>query len=282
MGYTIALDLGYTLFERLDLKISTDSQLEADLYEATEALSDVVNMTSAPPTMRICAAHYIGAILAKTGMIEYALPLLEKAVELLPSISPRSLSRIDQQHQLSRFKGLASDAAAVALDFGEMPVNVVRLLDSGRGILQGHILNIRGDIRDLPADLVTGYESLRALLDPPFAPFTTDLQAYRASDLRHVAALDFEDLLAKIRECEGGKFANFGLQLSPEAILEQGKQGPIVVLNINERRSDALIVMEDDVLFQPLNLDVTTVEAQVEKFRKAIDILTRPSKGTTQ
>jgi len=201
------------------------------------------------------------------------------------------LSLVDQLHQLSGFKGLASNAAAVSLDFGEKPVNVVRLLDSGRGIVQGHIFNMRSAIRGIPDDLTHEYESLMASLDPPFgepSPFTAD-QSYRRVDLRHRAALDFDRLLVKIRD--GDKFDKFGLKLTQDviseqvkqdAILEQAKEGPIVILNISEHRSDALIVTEADVLCHSLNLEVAAVELQVERFRKAIVTLTRPTKGTTQ
>lgn len=250
--------------------------------EATTALSDVVDTTSAPPTMRIQAARYVAGILSMGSMIEYALPILEKAVELLPSIAPRSLTRVDQQRRLSAFNGFASDAAALSLDFGETPMNVVRLFDSGRCILQGHILDIRTDTRGLPRDLALEYESLKTLLDPPFEErerFNMDSESHKQVDARHRASLDLERLVEKIRQYDG--FADFGLPLSQQAVLQQAKQGPIVILNVNKRRSDALIVTEFDVLCEPLSkLNVANVQLQVENFRKAIDTLTSSNKGT--
>jgi tetratricopeptide (TPR) repeat protein len=269
------MNLGFALLQRLPLAFS-----EKDLLEATTHLSNVVNMRFAPPTMRIEVARSIAGILLQTGMIECALPLLETAVGLLPSISPRSLSRVDQQRQLSSFKGLASDAAAAALDFGETPVNVVRLLDSGRGILQGHILNIRSDIKGLPEDLANEWETLKALLDPQkLEGSNPDPQGYRQADSRHQLNIQLDHLLEKIRKCENGRFANFGLQLDSDTILEQAQEGPIVILNINQQRSDALIVTESEVICHALFLEIPTVELNVQKFRKAIEILTRPRRG---
>lgn len=66
--------------------------------------------------------------------------------------------------------GLASTAAAVALNSEKSVYDALKLLEHGRGVIASLLLDIRGDISDLKAQhpsLATAFLSLREELDSP-------------------------------------------------------------------------------------------------------------------
>lgn len=75
--------------------------------------------------------------------------LLEEAVNLLPTVSPRSLNHTDKQHMLADSAGMASMAAATALNSGKAASHALQLLELGRGVIAGLLMDMRGDISSL-------------------------------------------------------------------------------------------------------------------------------------
>jgi hypothetical protein len=68
------------------------------------------------------------------------------------------------------FAGLASTAAATTLNAGKTPDYAFQLLELGRGVITGLLLELRGDISDLKQqhpDLADKFVSLRDMLDSP-------------------------------------------------------------------------------------------------------------------
>jgi hypothetical protein len=57
------------------------------------------------------------------------------AISLVPKMIPRALENSDKQHMLSQVSGLASCAAAAALSFQQLPLEALKLLEEGRGLL---------------------------------------------------------------------------------------------------------------------------------------------------
>ena len=76
---------------------------------------------------------------------------------------------MDQEHNLTAYFGLASTAAAVALEMGDSPESAIRLLEIGRGVILAHLLDLRTEFKHLPSGLADQYRSLTALLDPRFS-----------------------------------------------------------------------------------------------------------------
>src|SRR4051812_48409990 len=96
--------------------------------------------------------------------------LLQEAAELLPAVSPRTLKHTDKQHMLADFGGLASMAAATALNVGKDAYSALRLLELGRGVIASLLMDMRGDISDLRRDhpgLADEFIFLRDELDTP-------------------------------------------------------------------------------------------------------------------
>lgn len=98
-----------------------DRKLEA---ESLAALTEITRMSTAAPRLRIEAASLAGGREAARGLLDDSLErlagsvdLLEFAVQQLPRTTRRELSLSDQMHAISRYAGLASKAAAAALDY---------------------------------------------------------------------------------------------------------------------------------------------------------------------
>src|SRR6185437_10054754 len=102
---------------------------------------------AAAASTRIEAA-WAGASLIADAAPGRAAALSEAAVLLLPQAAPRLLERGDQQHAISRFAGLAADAAALALSDTATPepqraTRALQLLEAARGVLLSQALSTR-------------------------------------------------------------------------------------------------------------------------------------------
>lgn len=125
---------------------------------------------TSPPSIRIASARRAASILASQLRWNEASHLLEGAVTLLPIVSPRLLANTDKQHMLGQFSGLASTAAAIYLEAGKDERQAVQLLELGRCVIAGLLLEMRTDISDLKQQhpvLAAEFESLRDELGSP-------------------------------------------------------------------------------------------------------------------
>ncbi|MFE9481264.1 CHAT domain-containing protein [Streptomyces spororaveus] len=256
----------------------------SDLDASVQALAMATEVGSAPPSVRAQAGHTAGRLLASPDPARAA-ALLEGAVRLLPEVAPRGLDRPDQQEALGGLAGLAGDAAALVLADLSAPVEVragraLGLLESGRVLLLAQVMATRGDLTDLRAlhpDLAERFTELRDLLDQPpsssvwFA--TTDVrsaldQTMEARDRRRVAA-ELGVVLEQIRGLEG--FASFALPPTVEELRGQAGQGPVVTFNVNDYRSDALLLTEQGITAVALpGLTPAVVIDRIEAFHQAL------------
>ncbi|KAF8416573.1 CHAT domain-containing protein [Tirmania nivea] len=187
-----------------------------------------------------------------------ACSLLHDATHLIPLATLRSLGREDQQHILGKLTGLVSLAAAVSLQAGQSPLQALRLQELGRSVTNGQLLDYRSDISNLMEKhptLANDFDSLRQELDVPFSPLESSdtamnkrlqIQAQQsATRRRNNVSKDLEVKLKEIREKPG--FETFLRAESEEYLLSTAQEGPIVVLNATELRSDAILVTEAQV-----------------------------------
>jgi tetratricopeptide (TPR) repeat protein len=142
--------------------LSLDSPME---LEALELLLRAWKCSNAPPLMRIRAARE--AIQLLQAQMDYigAYKISTEAIDLLPRVHSRSLTLEDQQYVVSLFSGLANNACSLALQTREPPAKAVELLERGRGVILGLLMDDRRDNAELKAahpTLHAQYESLRA------------------------------------------------------------------------------------------------------------------------
>jgi tetratricopeptide (TPR) repeat protein len=241
-----------------------------DLNCALSAYKDGWNCRSAAPSIRISLAKYAASILASRSNWDESSQLLREAVDLLPAVSPRSLKHTDKQEMLAAFAGLASMAAAAALNAGKTAHHALQLLELGRAIIAGLLIEMRGDISDLKQqhpDLADTFVSLRDELDSPVDRTITlsstdhtlswESQASRRRD----ADQKFSETLAKIRAKTG--FHNFLLPPTPDELMAAADPDPIVVVNLSSYRCDAFLVQRTYI--RALELPTLTLQEVQER-----------------
>ncbi|KAJ5740123.1 hypothetical protein N7533_012907 [Penicillium manginii] len=237
-------NLGNRLNTRSDRTGSMD-----DLNRALSAYKESWNCCNAAPSIRIRPAQNAARILASQANWEESSRLLQEAVDLLPAVSPRSLKHTDKQSMLGAFAGLASMAAATALNAGKKADHTLKLLELGRGVIAGLLLELRGDISDLKQqhpDLADEFMSLRDTLDSPvdqkaILSSTDTMPSWESqASLRRDADQKLSETLKNIRAESG--FHNFLLPPTPDELMAAADPDPIVVINLSSYRCDAFLI----------------------------------------
>ncbi|MFD9356474.1 CHAT domain-containing protein [Streptomyces sp. NPDC060031] len=230
--------------------------------EALERFRSAARNTTAEALVRVWALREVAVLAGATPSgTAVALAAVETAVGLLPRLSPRTLARDDQRHQVRRLGSLASVAAAAALDAG-CPGRAVELLEATRGTLAAGTIDARGDdltrLGEQHEGLAREFRDLRdrldALDDPVLGPGAaldagthqtdgTPFPVQGPRDIvvaRRLAHDEWERLVDRIREVDG--FAGFLHPPRLADLIGKGDPGPIVFLTAGPGRCDALVL----------------------------------------
>ncbi|KAF4849817.1 putative 30S ribosomal protein S17-like protein [Colletotrichum siamense] len=225
------------------------------------------------PSTRIKLAQIAAQLLGIQSRWNEANDLLKSAIIMMPTLSPRALKSTDQQHMLSDAAGIASEAAAAALNAGEPPEECLRLLELGRGVMASLLLETRTEITDLERshpDLAKRFEFLRDELDAPFnlemiriSVDHDDLSSWETqAQRRRELDISFKEVIEEIRTKPG--FENFLLPPEVQDLLGASSSGPIVVLNANHWRCDAFLITSNNIQLVSLPLLADAIEGTME------------------
>jgi len=239
--------------------------------DAVLAYIKAFSSNSANSEMRIKSAIE-GVNLMSKAEPTLAYDILRSAVEQLPLASSRALKRIDQQYTLSKFFGLASAAASLALNAGEPAEEAIRILELGRGIMASFHLDVKTELDALQTqheDLAKSFQSLRQELEisgfeaQQLARDSASQAVGIAASLRRKEfSQRLDDLIALIQTKEG--FETFMKGPSIEELKRVAGKGPVVFLNAAEQRCDALIIdKENGARVLPLPTEMHDVEKQM-------------------
>lgn len=132
------------------------------------------------------------------------------------------------------------------------------MLELGRGIIANLQLETRSDISILTAshpNIALQFQELRDRIDSPEnstivnLSYTSDLSSVtdlsKAIDERRALVKQFDDLMQSIRPLKG--FENFLRGPSELELRQAAKSNPIVVFNVSDIRSDAIIITADAI-----------------------------------
>ena len=259
--------LGIGLQKRFGRTASTD-----DRDRAIVTWEQVLRSDTAPPSIRLGAATFCSNLLISQGSYQRARLVLQAALQLLPLLSPRILERNDQQYNISQFFHVPSRTVSLSLEDGEDPYIALHLLEFGRGILANLHLEVRSDISILAAshsELAQQFQELRDKIDspsrlfdssvitryPPFFNPSPDMTTI-IKDRRNLFN-QFDDLLQRIRRLSG--FENFLQGPSESELRGLAAEGPIVIFNVSDIRSDAFIVTTNEI--RSLHLPLLTLRS---------------------
>ncbi len=224
---------------------------------------------SASPQVRVRASYAWGVTAMAAGDAAQAADAYERLVVLLPQLAPRGLGPGDAGHALAVAPGVASDAAACAIEAGNAE-RAPALLELGRGVLLGRGLIHQGQVAELRAGapaLAERFEELRAALDSGDESVP--------SDVRHALAQEWDRHLGRIRALPG--FENFLLPPPTDRLLRQARLGPVVVVNVSRYRCDALALTPHGLRVVPLpRLTLRTVLDRTVGFLTALERLSDP------
>ena len=223
----------------------------ADEEAAVSAFRRSYNCTSANPLHRLMSARTLLGLFKLQERWQDAATIAESAVKLLPLMHGRALSLQDQQEVLSNFSGLAVNACALHLKCNEgMSGNAekaLELLELGRGAIAGLVMDSQIDIAQLRAsypDDANRFEQLQIAINNP----TTE----RRVDTRSPFELfrEHDQCVQSIRMLPGHD--RFLLAPSIAAMQRGASDGYVVLVNINDVRSDAILVSEEAIELVPL------------------------------
>jgi tetratricopeptide (TPR) repeat protein len=259
-----------------------------DLDRAITTYEQTVGSDTALPFIRLNAASSCSTLLIGQQRYDHTKRILETAVQLLPTVSPRQLKRRDQQFNISHFANITSRAVSLNLASAGEPYKSFQMLELGRGFLASLQLEVRSDISLLEAsypDLAKQFQEFRDQIDPP-SPRTSDISMIADSSIisnspsildlsrsiseRRALVKQFNDVLQFIRSLHG--FEGFLRGPSESELRSLAKYGPIVVFNVSDIRSDAFIITTNEIrsLYLPL-LTSASLEDSARRFLGAIN-----------
>ena len=226
-----------------------------DLTEAIDLARQVLRTELGPPSSRLETVEECASWAARHGAWEPAAELYAACVDLMARLASPDRHSDTRQYWLSRWALLTQRASASALNAGD-PQAAAVLLERGRGVLLSQTFDLREDLADLRAhdgDLADRVERLRRQLDdapllgigPAPRLYTLDPEAAAAQDIgpqRRRLLDQFDELLAEIRSRPG--FEQYMRPAQWADLIAQAGHGPLVIPNISDYRSDALIVSD--------------------------------------
>lgn len=203
-----------------------------------------------------------------------AYEILSETVGRLPVLSSRKLTLDDPQWHLSQHLSLASNAASMAIRSGKPALEAARLLETGRGIIMGNLIEYRQGISGLQRahpELALEFDMLRQKVEGLYDE-TIDagdvggnirsrllMHIQHEQRIRDVKLL--ESTLQKIRGMPS--FETFLLPSESEFQKAAGL-GPIVAINVTEASSDAIIIQKTGISCLRLQqLSSTWVKTQI-------------------
>lgn len=261
-------NLGLLLGERAELSGSV-----TDRDQAVSSLAAAAAVTAAPPLTRALAARQWGVIAASAQAWASAIEGFASAIALQRLVAARSLSARDREQLLSQLASIGPQAAACCLQLGDT-ARAVSLIEQARSVLLGQVLDTHADLTALEAahpKVAARFVELCAELNRGSGPNGSDPTAPASAGLsaglrewRRQAGEEFEELLAWIRALPG--FATFLAPPAVSELLAAAGEGPIVLVNVSDIRSDALILTPEGV--DVVELPAVEVDSLRERMRE--------------
>jgi tetratricopeptide (TPR) repeat protein len=232
-------------------------QQPADAEAAIFHLSAAAMFRQGSPAMRFKAAEdwvFMASLIGHASLLD----AYECAIALMPLVAWLGLPIADRHQHLVRIGGLARNAAAVAISFGQYD-KALEWLEQGRSIVWTQILQLRtpvDQLRDTNPDLADRFLQVSRLLDhgTQEGSLLERNETLTEEQGRQYRALvtEWESIIGQVRSIPD--FGDFLRPPNSPRLKEAACNGPVVVVNIAEIRCDALALLPgfDEVVHIPL------------------------------
>lgn len=248
---TILIHLSFTLHEHMERFEVLDHKDEIRAH-----LSTLLALPTSRPITRVRSLRLLASISLKEQHWATVFQHLSAAIELFPKISPRAFNADDQQRTIRDLSGVAELAASCALSAGQDPAKALEVLEAGRGIISGWLINARNDISRLQArdpELAARYIFLRNHLSNEgrrnqAITYGTadDTSSLTHQDQWRSYLYELEEIEETVRSTYAG-LESFQRALSVDDIKALAFTIPIVEINTTVLRSDAFIITASDI-----------------------------------
>ncbi|KAH6974920.1 CHAT domain-containing protein [Ilyonectria destructans] len=213
-----------------------------DLEEASTYLLDAWTCFNAMPFHRVSAAATCLKLLATQHRVDDGIRLGREILDLLPIVHTRALDRNDQQFVVSTFAGVASDLCAFLLSANRLS-EALQYLEQGRAVIISQLLDDRSDVSSLRRDhsrLANRYRSLVNEVNTSTHQITPSVVEILLPKRRQEAVAELDTCLKEIRAIPGHERFMLGQTVAEM----QGcvTEGSIVVINVTDFRSDAILI----------------------------------------
>lgn len=219
----------------------------ADLEKSGNSFSRAWNYETGFPIYRVQAAAQCMNVLGLLGKLDHAAELAVDAINLLPTISNRSLQRSGQQYAVSYFSGLAALACSTYLRLG-LPEKALEILERGRTVILSQLIGDRSDMSSLSEaypEIAGHFQNLLDEINAPLPGQGDPLTIKHAQQRRRDCVAAFELCVQGIRNIPG--YERFLLGLTPAEMCACATEGPIVVVNVTTLGSHAMVVSSSEI-----------------------------------
>ncbi|KAH0829397.1 hypothetical protein FOPE_10120 [Fonsecaea pedrosoi] len=228
-----------------------------DIDGAISSFKEAWSCRTASPSIRISLAFEAATLLASLQNWKEASFMLDEAVHLLPKVSPRSLKQTDKQSRLVNHAGIASMAAATALNAGESASRALQLLELGRGVIAGSLMEMRGTISHLEKkhpDWAKTFASLRDELDSPVDMSLASEDKATSSESQAKRRREADEKLNQLIETIRAEpdFHRFLLPPDTNQLMAAANPHHVIVVNLSSYRSDAFLIEGHQIRTLPL------------------------------
>ncbi|PVF99207.1 hypothetical protein CPB86DRAFT_849455 [Serendipita vermifera] len=251
-----------------------------DLDQALEAFIRAAKSLAGSPTNRFHAAVQwakcdISRSRSPLGVFRYAL-------EFLPRIAWIGLSVGDQHSLLANIGSILREAVSSAIECGEYET-AVEWTEQGRSIVWQHVLNLRtpvDEIRKTHPELADRFWAISREIQDPIeqdiaSTRTEPSQPEWIASRRRELSIEWYKLIEEIMRVPN--FNTFLRAKRFEELSNVAQDGPVVILNADEFRCDALILISNEGRTSVNHVPLKTLSYKtcVQLFEKLKTLLSR-------
>ena len=169
-------------------------------------------------------------------------------MQLVPILTSALVENRDKQDTLSNVTGLASDAAAMALNAGKGAPTALRFLEQGRDLLAASSAGTQTEVlelQDKDPELAGRFINLRDKLKAHQTSATSEPYLQTQASQSFTAGEELSELIGVIRKQPG--LEDFLHTPTESNFRKAAMYGPIVMINVSEYRCDALLIKQHQI-----------------------------------